>query len=100
MTTVTTIQCSPDEFSRLITDELLRQLSGTHPAAQGITPQELPELPASLAAHYLGCTPKHLDTIVERWPEYLQPITDKGSKKYHTAQLLIIKQKALTYRKP
>jgi hypothetical protein len=99
MQAITQFNMQPDELAAKVA-EMLLQASGIQGNAQGITPQELPELPAALAAHYLGCSVAHLATIEQRWPEYLRPIRGNGSTKYLTAQLLVVKQKGITYRKP
>lgn len=100
MQAITQFQMHPDDIKTMLV-EVLHQLGGAPTAGTAaITPDELPELPASLAAQYLGCSVAHLSTIEQRWPEYLRPIRGNGSTKYLTAQLIVVKQKGLTKKKP
>jgi hypothetical protein len=92
MQTATLIQCSPAEFTKLVTDELLKQLSGTTPAAAPINPDDVPDQSAYQAAKYLRCSPAHLATLVGKYPQHLKPINEeKRAVRYKFAQLHYLK---------
>lgn len=97
MQTATLIQCTPAEFSKLITDELLKQLGGTHPAGTAaINPDDVADQSAEQAAKYLRCSRAHLVTLVGKYPEHLKPITEEGKAvRYKFAQLHYLKSNNL-----
>ena len=96
MQTVTQIHMAPEDI-RVMFSEMLTQLSGTRPVTGPAIPvNELPAFSAAMAAHYLGCSPAHLGTIVQRHPDILKPIVKKGkATKYDPRQLFEIKSKNL-----
>ncbi len=93
MQTSTLIQCTPAEFSKVIIQDLLQQLGGTHPAGSApINPDDIADQSAEQAAKYLRCSRAHLVTLVGKYPEHLKPITEQGkSVRYKFAQLHFLK---------
>ncbi len=106
MQTTTLIQCTPAEFSKVIIQDLLQQLGGTHPAGTAAIPvEQLPLFSAQQAADYLNCSIAHINTLVSRYPELLKPIIivtkdKKGNEKssaikYEPKQLYHLKSNNL-----
>lgn len=79
MTTSTTINCTPHEFSQIIIEELKKQNQGIGlPDGHLVPAKDVPDLSAAQAAKYLGISIATLTRLVQRYPEHLKPIAEEN----------------------